>query len=183
MAGGRRLLCLGDFFFWSCFFFLSRLDLFFIFCFFFRPRGLRGALHPFPSRPESGFSGWGRRAGGRQDGAWAWPVARAGGAVLRRPPSSLAARVAPGARGAPEPGAGPPGPEDGAEAAETPPSRPQTQKAGSPRWGLKGAEQRWWRFAFSRLSQAENRGMWSGSLVDGVPPCLPSSPPPRVFPF
>lgn len=29
---------------------------------------------------------------------WAWPVARAGGAVARRPPSSLAARAAPGAR-------------------------------------------------------------------------------------
>lgn len=48
---------------------------------------------------------------------WAWPVARAGGAVARRPPSSLAARAEPGSPGARN---GPPGPEDGAEAAEEP---------------------------------------------------------------
>lgn len=32
------------------------------------------------------------------------------------------------------------------------------------------------RFAFRRLSQTENSGIWSGSSVDGFPPCLPHPP-------
>lgn len=59
------------------------------------------------------------------------------------------------------------------------PPRPQTQKAGSLGWGLKGLS--WRRFALCHLSQAENSGMRSGSLVDGFPPCLPAFP--RVFSF
>lgn len=53
-CGGERFLCFGDFF--VCFGFLFAF-------FFFDPEGFSGS--PFPSRPESGFSGWGRRTGGR----------------------------------------------------------------------------------------------------------------------
>lgn len=52
------------------------------------------------------------------------------------------------------------------------PPRPQTQKAGSLGWGLKGL--RWRLFALCHLSQTENSGMRSGSLVDDFPPCLPA---------
>lgn len=57
-CGGERFLCFGDFFF-----FVILVFFFLLFFFFFDPEGFSGS--PFPSRPESGFSGWGRRTGGR----------------------------------------------------------------------------------------------------------------------
>lgn len=55
-CGGERFLCFGDFF-------VVVILVFFFLLFFFDPEGFSGS--PFPSRPESGFSGWGRRTGGR----------------------------------------------------------------------------------------------------------------------
>lgn len=90
---------------------------------------------------------------------WAWPVARAGGAVARRPPSSLAAGGAPWGgrarrRGAGEPGRMEPRPR---------PPRPQTLRAQGRRRRL------------GHLCQAENSAMRPGSSLRGPLPATPVS--------
>lgn len=141
-CGGERFLCFGDFFF--CYFGF----LLFAF-FFFRPRGLLRV--PLPESPRKRLLGVGTADWRTLRWRWAWPVARAGGAVARRPPSSLVARAAPGVEARPMPGAaergspgarnGPPGPEDGTEAAET---RATTTTPNPKGWlaglGLEGTE-------------------------------------------
>lgn len=127
------------------------------------------ASRPPPSRVTRKRLLWVGAAGWRAlRWRWAWPAARAGGAVARWPPSSLAAggALCGGGRPGPappsrSPGAtrGPPGPVDGARAATATPD----PKAGSLGWAQRGG-------GALLLSQAENSGMRSASWVDGLPP-------------
>lgn len=81
---------------------------------------LRGASLPESPRKQLlgvGAAGW-RALRWR----WAWPVARAGGAVARRPPSSLAARAAPNVEA--RPGPPPPLPKPGSPGATLGPPGP-----------------------------------------------------------
>lgn len=87
--GGGGLWLAGG----QCFLYLS--FYFFFLSFFFRPRGLRGP--PLPESPRKRLLGVGAAGWRTLRWRWAWPGARAGGAVARQPPSSLAARAAPGA--------------------------------------------------------------------------------------
>lgn len=107
---------------------------------------------------------------------WAWPAARAGGAVARRPPSSLAAGGALCAGRQAGPGAAEPEPRSHARAAGSCGWSPRGHRDPRPKgWlaglGAKGRR----RLAFHLLSQAENSGMRSASGVHGLRPRRPAA--------